>query len=147
MTKPLALSLVTLGVADVALATAFYEALGLTRAADSSEAVSFFNTDGPVLALYGRDALAEDAQVSAKGSGFSGVALAWNVSSAAEVDEAMSRFAAAGGVLVKPAHKAFWGGYSGYVADLDGHLWEIAHNPGFPLDAAGRLRAPENPQG
>ncbi|MFC7053591.1 VOC family protein [Hansschlegelia quercus] len=147
MTPPLTLSLVTLGVADVARATAFYEALGLTRAAASSDAVSFFNTGGPVLALYGRDALAEDARVSAAGSGFPGVTLAWNLGSPAEVDEAMIRCAAAGGALVKPACKAFWGGYSGYIADLDGHLWEIAHNPGFPVDAAGRLRAPEKPEG
>ena len=141
------ISLVTLGVADIARATAFYEALGLTRAAGSNDTVSFFNTAGPVLALYGREALAEDAQVSADGSGFSGGALAWNVSSAAEVDEAVALFVSAGGALVKPAEKAFWGGYSGYASDPDGHLWEIAYNPGFPIDAAGRLRAPENPEG
>jgi catechol 2,3-dioxygenase-like lactoylglutathione lyase family enzyme len=147
MTPALTLSLVTLGVADIARATAFYEALGLTRAADSNDAVSFFNTGGPVLALYGREALADDAQVSADGSGFPGVTLAWNLGSVAEVDKAMIRFVAAGGALVKPAHKAFWGGYSGYAFDPDGHLWEIAHNPGFPFDTAGRLHAPEKPEG
>lgn len=143
MAGSLTLSLVTLGVADVARAAAFYEALGLTRARDSNDSVAFFNTSGPVLALFGREALADDAGLSPEGSGFRGVTLSWNLPSVAEVDTAMIRFVAAGGSLVKAPEAVFWGGYSGYASDPDGHLWEIAHNPGFPVDAAGRVRAPE----
>lgn len=131
MTLPLRLSLVTLGVADIARSTAFYEALGLKASADSNANVTFFNTDGPILSLYGRDALAEDAQLSPAGSGFRGLALAWNVTSETDVDKAIVKIVAAGGRLVKAAEKAFWGGYCGYAEDPDGHLWEVAYNPGF----------------
>lgn len=143
MPIPLRLSLVTLGVADVARSTAFYEALGLVASSASTNNVTFFNTDGPVLSIYGREALAADAQVPAEGSGFSGVTLAWNLNSETDVDKATVRVVAAGGLMVKAPEKTFWGGYSGYVADLDGHLWELAHNPGFLVDAVGRVRAPD----
>lgn len=143
MPLPLRLSLVTLGVADVGRATAFYQALGLVASSASTEAVTFFNTTGPVLSLYHRGALAADAQLAPQGSGFAGVTLAWNLDSEADVDKAMVRIVAAGGRMIKIAEKTFWGGYSGYVADLDGHLWELAHNPGFAVDAAGRVRAPD----
>lgn len=143
MPIPLRLSLVTLGVADVARSTAFYEALGLVASSASTNNVTFFNTDGPVLSIYGREALAADAQVPAEGSGFSGVTLAWNLNSETDVDKATVRVVAAGGLMVKAPEKTFWGGYSGYVADLDGHLWELAHNPGFVVDVVGRVRAPD----
>ncbi|WP_020186737.1 VOC family protein [Methylopila sp. 73B] len=143
MPIPLRLSLVTLGVADVARSTAFYEALGLVASSASTDAVTFFNTAGPVLSIYGREALAADAQIPVNGSGFSGVTLAWNLGSEADVDKATVRVVAAGGLMVKAPEKTFWGGYSGYVADIDGHLWELAHNPGFAVDAAGRVRAPD----
>ncbi|TBW32315.1 VOC family protein [Siculibacillus lacustris] len=139
----LRLSMVTLGVADVAAATAFYEALGLVRGAPSEAAVTFFDMDGVILALYGRAALADDAGVAAMGDGFRGLALAWNVTGAAAVDAAIARAVAAGGRLVKAPERAFWGGYSGYFADPDGHLWEVADNPGFPFDERGALRLPE----
>jgi uncharacterized glyoxalase superfamily protein PhnB len=80
--------------------------------------------------------------VNDSGVGFSGVALAHNVRSEAEVEAVLAEAAAAGGRVVKPAKRAFWGGYSGYFADPDGHLWEVAHNPGFPLDAEGRIQLP-----
>lgn len=143
MPLPLRLSLVTLGVSDVERATAFYEALGLKRSQASAESVTFFNTDGPVLSLYARDALAADAQIPSEGQGFRGVAFAWNLPSDADVDKAVVRVVASGGRLIKSPEKTFWGGYSGYVEDLDGHLWEIAHNPGFQWDEVGRLRAPD----
>lgn len=136
----LRLSLVTLGVADVARATAFYVALGSTPGASSNAAVTFFDMNGVILALYGREALAEDARIAAAGTGFSGVTLAWNLPDRAAVDDAITLAVRSGGRLVKAAEEVFWGGYSGYFADPDGHLWEVAHNPFFPIDAAGVTR-------
>lgn len=143
MPPPLRLTLVTLGVADVAKATAFYEQLGLVRSSASNENVSFFDVGGTILSLYGRAALAQDADVSPEGSGFRAQTLAWNLGSEIDVDKAIVRMVAAGGSLVKAAEKTFWGGYSGYARDPDGHLWEIAHNPYMPLDQNGRARLPD----
>ena len=98
---------------------------------DSPPEVAFFTLNGSWLGLYGRDSLAEDVGVSADGSGFAGFTIAHNVDSDAEVDELLSQAVAAGARLVKPAQKVFWGGYSGYFADPDGYLWEVAHNPLF----------------
>jgi uncharacterized protein len=136
------LSLVTLGVADVARARAFYERLGFKASSASNENVTFFEAGGVVLGLFGRAALAQDAAVPEAGSGFSGIALAHNARSEAEVDAVLAEAVAAGGRLLKPAHRVFWGGWSGYFADPDGHLWEVAHNPFVPFDAAGRLQLP-----
>jgi len=133
------LSLVTLGVRDVARARAFYEALGFKASRGSEESVTFFAAGGVVLALYGRAALAEDATVADSAPGFSGVALAHNARSEADVDTVLAEAVTAGGKLIKAAGKAFWGGYSGYFADLDGHLWEVAYNPYFRLGADGRV--------
>ena len=133
------ISIVTLGVADMAKARAFYERLGWRAAPASSDTVTFFDLGGLALGLYGRAALAEDATVPADGSGFTGVTLAHNVRSPAAVDDTLAAAVAAGGTLIKPGQTVFWGGYSGYFADPDGHLWEIAHNPFFPLDEAGRM--------
>ncbi len=125
------ISMVTLGVRDLAASVAFYaQGLGLPRM-ESPPEVAFFTLDGTWLGLYGREALAEDATVPAEGHGFAGVALAHNVASEAEVDAVLAQAVAAGARLVKPGQKVFWGGYSGYFADLDGHLWEVAHNPHF----------------
>ena len=139
----LRLSLVTLGVADVGRSTAFYGALGLEPGPSSNPAVSFFDMDGVILALYGRAALAEDAGVAAAGDGFRAVSLAWNLGDRDAVDAALEAAVAAGGRLAKPAGAVFWGGYSGYFSDPDGHLWEVAHNPFFPIDARGAARLPE----
>jgi catechol 2,3-dioxygenase-like lactoylglutathione lyase family enzyme len=136
------LSFVTLGVSDVARARAFYEALGFRASSASNENVTFFNAGGVVLATFGRAALAEDAHVSDSKPGFSGVALAHNVASEAEVATVLAEAAEAGGTIVKPAQKTFWGGFSGYFSDPDGHLWEVAHNPFFPLDEEGRVTLP-----
>ena len=136
------LSFVTLGVADVARARAFYEALGFAPSSASTGDVTFFAAGGAVLALFGRGALAEDAGVPDGAPGFSGVALAHNVRSEAEVARVLEEAAASGGTIVKPAGTAFWGGHTGYFADPDGHLWEVAFNPFMPLDAEGRVTLP-----
>ncbi|MDZ4701125.1 MAG: VOC family protein [Rhodothermales bacterium] len=123
------ISMITIGVRDLAASIRFYEqGLELPRI-ESSPGVAFFNLNGTWLSLYGWDSLAEDAMVPAAGSGFRGVTLAHNLASEEEVDRQMAQAVAAGATLVKPAQKVFWGGYSGYFADPDGHLWEIAYNP------------------
>lgn len=125
------ISMITLGVRDLAESVRFYEdGLGLPRR-ESPPEVAFFTLDGTWLGLYGRDALAEDATVSPEGQGFEGFALAHNVASEAEVDEVVRQAAEAGGTVVKKPGKVFWGGYSGYFEDPDGHLWEVAYNPHF----------------
>ena len=136
------LSFVTLGVADVVISRKFYEALGFKASAASEAGVAFFDAGGVVLALFGREALAEDAEAVLAPPGRTNVALAHNVGSEAEVDRVLSEAVAAGAKLLKPGQKAFWGGYSGYFADPDGHIWEIAHNPFMPLDENGRVTLP-----
>lgn len=137
------LSIVTLGVADVAQARAFYERLGFAASPAGNESVAFFAAGGVVLALYGRTALAEDAHVMpGDPATFAGVTLAHNCRSEAEVDAVLAHAVRCGGQLRKPAQKVFWGGYSGYFSDPDGHLWEVAHNPFFPLDAMGGIALP-----
>lgn len=136
------LNLVTLGVGDLARSTAFYERLGWQRSARKAEGVAFFQAGGVVLGLFPRDDLAGDAGIDPKGTGFTGVALAYNTRTRDEVEAVLAEAVAAGGSLVKPAQEAFWGGYSGYFADPDGFLWEVAWNPGFPLDDDGHLQLP-----
>jgi uncharacterized protein len=136
------ISLITLGVADIARARAFYEALGWTASSASTPEVAFFQGNGLALALWGRAALAGDAEVEDRPSGFSGVALAHNLRSEAEVDALFAEAVRAGGQAVKIPRKTSWGGYSGYFADPDWHLWEVAHNPFFGLDEAGNLFLP-----
>jgi predicted lactoylglutathione lyase len=140
---PARISLVTLGVSDVAAATRFYTTLGWTPSpASVPDVVTFFATDGGQLALFGRDALAADAGV-APGPATSAVALAINCDSRSQVDEVAWAWAAAGGTVVKPPAPAQeFDGYSGYLADPDGHLWEVAHNPGFPIGPDGRPTLP-----
>jgi catechol 2,3-dioxygenase-like lactoylglutathione lyase family enzyme len=123
--------MITLGVRDLAASVKFYETgLGLPRM-ESPPEVAFFTLNGTWLGLYNRDALAADAGVSADGSGYESFSLAHNVESESEVDEIIQQAVAAGAILVKKPAKVFWGGYSGYFSDPDGHLWEIAHNPHF----------------
>jgi len=137
-------SLVTLGVADVAASSAFYERLGFRRSATAgNETIAFFALDNLVLGLYPRSSLAEDAHVPDTPPGFDGITLAQNRSSRQEVDAALLAAVKAGARLMKPARKVFWGGYSGYFADPDGHLWEVAYNPFFPLDDDGAIILPE----
>ncbi len=132
-------SFITLGVGDVARSRRFYEALGFTASPASQDAITFFDLGGIVLSLFGRAALAEDVGVPVSEPGFSGISLAHNVNSESEVDEVLREAVAAGAKLLKPGQKVFWGGYSGYFADPDGHLWEVAHNPFVSLDANGRI--------
>ena len=125
------ISMITLGVSDLQRSIEFYErGLGFPRM-DSPPEVAFFTLNGTWLGLYGRDALAEDAQVAGGSGGFAGFSLAHNVSSEGEVDQVMSQAALAGAVVTKSARKTEWGGYAGYFSDPDGYLWEIAHNPLF----------------
>lgn len=133
------LSLVTLGVADVARSRAFYEALGFKAGRASEDSVAFLDAGGVVLSLWSRAALAEDATLADAPRGFSGIALAHNARSEADVDAVLKEAVAAGGTLIKPAGKAFWGGYLGYFADPDGHLWEVAYNPYFSFAPDGRI--------
>lgn len=134
------LTVVTLGVADLERSGRFYEqALGWKRSSQSQDGVIFFALGGWVLSLFGRNDLAEDAHVSPEGSGFSGIALAQNVGSPEEVDAVLAQASQHGGRLVKAGEKVFWGGYSGYFADPDGHLFEVAHNPFWPLDERGQV--------
>ena len=135
MSVPARISLVTLGVTDVARSTAFYEALGWEASAASVPGdVTFFRTGGAIVAVWGAGDLAADTLAEGvPGPGFHGVAQAINVGSDAEVDAAFETAAAAGAVIVKPPVRTDWGVYSGYFADPDGHAWEVAHNPHWPL--------------
>ncbi|MBW9264718.1 MAG: VOC family protein [Candidatus Thiodiazotropha sp. (ex. Lucinisca nassula)] len=125
------INLITLGVKALKQSIGFYEALGLTRFDFDSQEVAFFQLQGSWLALYPKQALADDANVSGQGSGFPGFTLAHNVTSREAVDRVMSEALSAGARLVKPAQETFWGGYSGYFADPDGFLWEVAYVPHF----------------
>lgn len=137
------ISLITLGVADVARSTAFYEKLGFRHSSASQDSVTFIQLKGTVLALFERAALAQDAGVENTPPGFSGVTLAHNVSSPTGVDAVIKFAVSCGATLVKKPEKVFWGGYSGYFADPDGHLWEVAHNPFFPMDEHGHIVLPD----
>lgn len=136
-------SIITLGVEDLDRAVRFYEAMGLKRNPKITDGVAFFQMGGVILGLWSRGELAKDAGVEDSRPGFSGTALAYNTRSEAEVDEVLATAAKAGGRIVKPAQRAFWGGWYGYFADTEGHLWEVAHNPDFPIDAEGRIALPE----
>ena len=130
-------TLITLGVSDVAASTAFYEPLGFEKSSGSEASITFLYAGALVLSLFRREDLAADVGVPAAGSGFRGVTLAMNLGAAEEVDEAFARWVAGGAVPIKTPQRAEWGGYSSYVADPDGHLWEIAHNPYMQLRADG----------
>ena len=123
------MSMITLGVDDLARSIEFYEnGLGFPRYGDD-ENVAFFSLNGTWLGLYGREALADDAGVPSEGAGFNSFAIAHNVDSPEEVETVMNQAIEAGARLVKKPQKVFWGGFSGYFKDPDGHLWEVAHNP------------------
>ena len=137
------ISMITLGVGDIAEATAFYERLGFKTSSASQDAVTFMRAGCVVLGLFGRDELQEDAKAYDVWAGDGGAAVAMNYASEAEVDAMMAAAEAAGARILKPAEKAFWGGYSGYFADPDGHAWEFAHNPFWPMLENGRIDLPE----
>jgi len=126
------ISMITLGVKDLKRATEFYQnGLGLPRLEPYSDEITFFNLNGTWLGLFPWDRLAEDACVEKEGEGFRGVTIAHNLKSKNEVDELMNKAVEAGADLIKKPQDVFWGGYSGYFKDTEGHLWEIAWNPHF----------------
>ena len=131
-------SLITLGVADVARSRAFYETLGWTTGAEPGDDVVFFQAGGMIVALWDRTRLAEDSVVPDAG-GWGGITLAHNVRSAAEVDAVLAEAAAAGATVARTGAETFWGGYSGVFVDPDGHAWEIAHNPFWTLTEDGSV--------
>jgi hypothetical protein len=136
------ISLITLGVADVARARTFYERLGW-RGQEVEQTV-FFQAGSMAVVLWSRDKLAADGLVpDTRSDGFGGIALAHNVRSQAEVDEVIAAAADAGATITCPPRTTFYGGYAGYFADPDGHMWEIAHNPGFTIGPDGALTLPD----
>ena len=143
MPIPARISIVTLGVSDLARSSEFYAALGWRKSDASQDAIAWFHTADSVLGLFATEDLARDANADPRHHpGFRGVTLAINLESPEAVDQAMAAAVAAGATVQKPATAADWGGYSGYFADPDGHLWELAHNPFFPLTKEGRLDLP-----
>lgn len=144
MAAPARISLVTLGVRDLAASTRFYESLGWTRAGASTDEISFFATGGAVLALFPAGDLAAESgePASQEPPGAGQVALACNVATAEDVTRAVAAWSAAGATVLRAPHRADWGGTSAYVADPDGHRWEIAHNPFFPLRPDGSVDLP-----
>jgi predicted lactoylglutathione lyase len=144
MAVPNRITLVTLGVADVPRSKAFYEQLGWTASSSSVDGdVAFFDTVGPALSLYGIDHLARDASETPERTGFPGITLAINVESRKEVDRLYAEWLAAGGAGKSPPTAAEWGGYIAFVADPDGYVWELAHNPHWPLGDDGGLTIPD----
>ncbi|HTS67462.1 MAG TPA: VOC family protein [Terriglobia bacterium] len=137
------INIVTLGVSDLQRARKFYEeGLGWKASSASQDTIVFFQLGGIVLALYPRGLLADDATVLADGSGFRGITLAHNARAKEDVAGILKIAEAAGGKIVKPAQDVFWGGHSGYFADPDGHLWEVAWNPHFKLNQRGEVELP-----
>ncbi len=141
---PQRITLVTLGVDDIARSRAFYEALGW-QPAEAQEEVVFYQMHGAALALFGRSALARDQGRPGVALGTGAITLAQNFATEAEVDAAWSAALAAGAAPLKAPERVFWGGYSGYYADPDGHVWEIAMNPFWPLGPDGSLTLPRQP--
>jgi uncharacterized protein len=137
------ISLVTLCVGDIAHATAFYERLGFAKSSASQESVTFFLAGAVVLGLWTREEQVKDAKAENVWTGNGGIAVAMNYGSEAEVDVMMAAAKAAGAHMLKPAEKVFWGGYNGYFADPDGNVWEVAHNPFWPMGENGRIELPE----
>jgi uncharacterized protein len=135
------LSLITLGVADLARARAFYEGLGWQTRAEPDDDVVFFQAGCMIVALWPRDLLAEDTVVEDNG-GWGGITLAYNARSPEEVDEVVGQAATAGATIGRPPAETFWGGYSGVFMDPDGHPWEVAHNPRWTIEPDGSVRLP-----
>jgi predicted lactoylglutathione lyase len=134
------LSVVTLGVSDLANARAFYEALGWTTRAKPEDDVVFFQAGQMVVALWDRGLLAEDSAIEHDPGGWGGVTLAHNVGSPEEVDAVIEQARAAGATIGRPGAETFWGGYSGVFIDPDGHPWEVAHNPHWELGEDGSVK-------
>jgi uncharacterized protein len=136
------ISLVTLGVSDYARAKAFYEALGWSPRMDIEE-TAFFEANGVILVLWAREKLAEDSGISDDGARWGGIALAYNVGSNQEVHEIIEQARSNGAEISREPAETFYGGYAAVFRDLDGHPWEVAHNPGFGLDDDGNVVLPD----
>jgi predicted lactoylglutathione lyase len=134
-------TIVTLGAKDLAASTSFFERLGWRRSGNY-QGVTFFQCGCVALALYPQAELAKDAGIASHGENFQGFTISYNTRSRQEVDHVLSEVKSAGAEVIKPATDAVWGGYSGYFRDLDGHVWEVAWNPGFPLDENGAVKLP-----
>ncbi|MCL5800036.1 MAG: VOC family protein [Candidatus Thermoplasmatota archaeon] len=135
--KP-AISVITLGVSDMANSVRFYrDGLGLPTRASEKDQIAFFEMKGTMLALFPRHELAVDANISPAGSGFAGITLSHNVSSMKEVDDLISTIRKIGGNVVKVPQETAWGGYGSYFADPDGYLWEVVYNPKWKVDEEG----------
>lgn len=150
MSVPAHFSIVTLGVTDVAASAAFYRRLGWEQRGDESVGITWFRTAGTWIGLFGFEELAEDVGLAAgsvprtgSAPAYRGVTLALNFASEAEVDDALAEALEAGAVQVKEPTRADWGGYSGYWADPDGHLWEVAYAPGMPAREDGTIEIPQ----
>ncbi|MCX6641882.1 MAG: VOC family protein [Candidatus Bathyarchaeota archaeon] len=133
------ISVITLGVKDLHRSTSFYEKLGFSKSGKSATNIVWFRTEGTVLALYPWELLAEDASTPSVGSGFRGITLALNMLSRNDVNNLVQIAREAGAQILKKPQPVFWGGYSGYFTDPDGHLWEVAHNPFTLVDEHGNL--------
>jgi catechol 2,3-dioxygenase-like lactoylglutathione lyase family enzyme len=136
------ISLVTLGVRDLAASRAFYKRLGWMESGAGNEHVAFFQCGGVVFALWGREALMDDAGIKSAGKGFANISLAHNVRSREAVDATLEEAKKAGAPILKPGAETSWGGYIGYFADPDGFAWEVAWNPGFEILPDGAIRLP-----
>ena len=140
---PQRVTLITLGVQDLAASRAFYKALGWEESSRSQEDVVFFQINGLVLGLFGLKNLAKDQGRPDAPLGVGAMTLAQNFENEASVDAAFAKALECGATALKAPEKVFWGGYSGYYADLDGHVWELAYNPFWPLEKDGSLVLPE----
>lgn len=137
------LTLITLGVSDINKSLAFYEkGLGWKKSSSSNDNIAFFSLGGMALGLYSKHALAEDATVSPEGSGFPGITISYNAKSEKEVDDVLAEVQKLGATIIKPAQKVFWGGYSGYFQDPDGHYFEVAFNPFWEFDKNDNIKLP-----
>ena len=135
------LTMITLGVSDLKKSTEFYKTkFGWKKSELSNENISFFMLNGIQLALYERNELAKDATVNSSGNGFKGFTIAYNTKSEKEVDQLIEKLKGEGVEIIKEPQKVIWGGYSSYISDLDGNLWEIAFNPYLSLDENGNVK-------
>lgn len=134
------LNLITLGVDDFEKSVNFYEKLGWKKSDKSVDGLALFPLGGIVLALHPRNELADDTTFKYQPSQFSGLTISYNAKSEPEVDNTLEQVANLGATIIKPAQKVFWGGYSGYFKDLDGHLFEVAYNPFWELDENDNLK-------
>jgi predicted lactoylglutathione lyase len=136
-------NLITLGVNDIKKSIDFFEkGLGWKKSSASMDDMVFFPLGGMILGLYPRHLLAEDAHVKPEGNGFSGITISYNAKSEQEVDDVLKEVEKLGATIIKPAQKVFWGGYSGYFKDLDGHIFEVAHNPFWEFDENDNVKLP-----